>query len=290
MRYTMTTFREAVVSLAVLLLATAPLALAQGSYTQIDVPGESNTAVLGIDTAGDLAGYYVDASGNLDGFLFSGGAYTTIDYPGSTITELTGINDNGQIVGNPAGTGFLYDIATQSFTTLNRQGANGTIPYAINNAAVIGGWLTHGIFTVGFELVGSSYKIISPPRTTSSFVTGISASGKLFGVAGTRNAEFDFSFSQGQYSQFAIPNASGAQLAGVNPAGTALVGYYNPSSGGTAGFIYQNKTLTTLQFPGSIFTEAVGINAACEVVGFFEDASGFVHGFTWTPPAPAEKK
>src|ERR1700674_3268820 len=71
---------------AALLLATAP-ALAQGSYTQIDVPGAVSTVGLGIDTAGDLVGFYGDASGNVDGFLFSGGTYATIDPPGSTITQ-----------------------------------------------------------------------------------------------------------------------------------------------------------------------------------------------------------
>jgi len=38
------TFRKAVLSLAVLLLATAPLALGQGTYTQIDVPGSLTTS------------------------------------------------------------------------------------------------------------------------------------------------------------------------------------------------------------------------------------------------------
>jgi probable HAF family extracellular repeat protein len=79
-------------------------------------------------------------------------------------------------------------------------------------------------------------------------------------------------------------------MTGVNPAGTALVGSYNPSSGATAGFLYQNNTLTTLQFPGSISTQAYGINASGEVVGYFQDANNVVHGFTWTPPADAGKK
>jgi probable HAF family extracellular repeat protein len=280
------------VTVATLLLVSAPLAPAQGTYAQIDVPGATYTAGVGVDTAGDIVGVYGGTSGNQDGFLFSGGTYTTIAYPGSPITRLFGINDLGEIVGDASipNTGFLYDLQSQTFTTINRPGASFTYPFAINNTGAVAGQLGKGASFLGFELVGSQYKIISPPRTSTSYVFGITASGALFGVAGTKNATFNFSFSQGKYSQFSIPNAPGAIVNGVNPAGTALVGYYNPSSGVTAGFIYQNKAITTLQFPGSNFTQAYGINAAGEVVGVFVDAEDGYHGFTWTPPAPAEKK
>jgi hypothetical protein len=71
-------FSKAVLSLAALLFATAPLALAQGTYTQIDVPGSILTFVSGIDTAGDIVGSYADPTSRRHGFLLSGGVYTTI--------------------------------------------------------------------------------------------------------------------------------------------------------------------------------------------------------------------
>jgi probable HAF family extracellular repeat protein len=43
--------------------------------------------------------------------------------------------------------------------------------------------------------------------------------------------------------------------------------------------------LQSLSFPGSITTEAYGINAAGEVVGYFIDQNYNTHGFLWTPPA-----
>ena len=46
-------------------------------------------------------------------------------------------------------------------------------------------------------------------------------------------------------------------------------------------------TFTTLDVPGAIFTAAVGINNAGQVVGFFRDSSG-QHGFVASPvPLPA---
>src|ERR1700674_3559593 len=99
---------------ALLLIATVSLALAQGTYTQIDYPGASWTYAEGIDSAGDIVGYYVDTVGE-HGFLLSGGGYTSIDYPGAKYTVASGINDNGQVVGGTLdlAVGFLYDVQTQ---------------------------------------------------------------------------------------------------------------------------------------------------------------------------------
>src|SRR5262249_6843 len=55
---------------------------------------------LGINDAGQIVGYYVNATG-YHGFLYSNGTYTTLDDPstGSFGTLATGINNAGQIVG-----------------------------------------------------------------------------------------------------------------------------------------------------------------------------------------------
>jgi probable HAF family extracellular repeat protein len=280
----MTAVRKIILSLAVLLLSS--LALAQGTYTEVDVPGALTTAGFGIDTAGDMIGLYVDASGNYHGFLLSGTTFSTIDYPGAPITYLFGINDLGQIVGygNAGNSGFSYDVATQAFTPISYPHANRTFPTAINNAGtIVGSVIDLDNETLGFELVGSRYRQISPPGTFDVSLAGITESGKIVGtvsnIAGTKN----FLFNHGNYGHLTIPGASGAVVAGINPAGTAMVGNYTHSSGITAGFLYQGKTLTTLQFPGSNTTYAIGINSAGEVAGYFIDASGNLHGFLWTP-------
>jgi probable HAF family extracellular repeat protein len=169
---------------------------------------------------------------------------------------------------------------------------NYAIPFTINNGGVVVGSFNYGQFGAftGFEMLGSRWAIISPPQGSLAAVFGVTAKGTLFGSATGANSVFYFSYSQGNYSKFTIPNAPGYFISGVNPEGTALVGFYNPSSGVTASFIYQNQTITTLQFPGSSFTQASGISKTGEVVGFFEDAEGNGHGFTWTPPADAAKK
>src|SRR5437773_299056 len=120
-RYAVTSPRKTLCFLAAFMTTFVPPTVAQGTYTQIDVPGASFTSCQGVDTAGDIVGFY-GASDNEYGFLFSGGSYITIAYPGATGTQLTGINDMGQIVGltySPSQIGFLYDVVTQSFTTIS---------------------------------------------------------------------------------------------------------------------------------------------------------------------------
>src|SRR5262249_30818378 len=131
--------RRAVGFLAMLLITCAPLAPAQGTYTQIDVPGTQLTVATGTDTAGDVVGYYADLFGAYHGFLLSAGVYTTLDVPNAPETIPFGMNDVGQIVGTTSIDGFLYDIQTQTFTTFQYSANSYTTAFAINNAGTIAG-------------------------------------------------------------------------------------------------------------------------------------------------------
>ena len=296
----MTAFRKRILVFAMLVFAAVPLALAQGTYTQIDVPGALLTAVNGIDSAGDLVGVYDDASNAYHGFLLSNGLFTTIDYPGAQRgTYLNGINDVGQIVGYaPQGfseVSFLYDLQSQTFTKLRNLGSDQPFVTSINNAGTIAGYFpvqTGGTRTVGFELIGLTYGRILPPGQFQAWAYAISGSGEVIGDTETnKGSNMNFSFSDGKYKPIVIPNSPSAGITGVNNLGTALVGYYgNSSSCPTCSFVYQSGTVQLLVFPESVDTSASGVNDAGVVVGSFTDSSNNVHGFTWTPPVPVPKK
>lgn len=87
-------------TLVLAFLLTSSLAFAQGTYSQIDVPGAIGTFAQGINTAGDIVGNYMDATYDIHGFLLSGGVFTTIDYPGVLYTYLQGINDVDKLWGS----------------------------------------------------------------------------------------------------------------------------------------------------------------------------------------------
>src|SRR5690348_16877218 len=147
-----------------LLIATAPL-MAQGTYTEIHVPGAITTECRGINARGDVVGTYEDTSAFYHGFLLSGGTYTTIDYSGGLETFLFGLNNFGQIIGTTRSeVAFVYDTSTQAFTVLAYPGSKFTWPQAINDAGVVVGYIEYGqTATSGFEWKDSTYIPISPP-------------------------------------------------------------------------------------------------------------------------------
>ena len=285
----MNALRIALCSL-VLLIATAPL-VAQGTYTQFDIPGSLQTFILGVNSKGDMVGIYQDSVNGFNGFLFSGGLVTNINYPGATSTKPTGINDNLQIVGttqNPE-LGFLYDTSTQTFTIINYPNTIQTSPFAINNAGTIAGTvLLNSVDFFGFESSGSVFRPIFPPGTSQVALGGIASGGKIVGTITSSLVNTYFTFFRGQYQQLTIPNTPNAVIRGINATGNAIVGYYVPTSGGIAGFLYQNNSVQTLQFPGGGETTPGGIDAQGDIVGYFADQISY-HGFIWTPSADAPK-
>lgn len=291
----MKTFSKLMFCTVRFLLLSVPLAVAQGTYTQIDVPGALNTLAFGINTGGDVVGTYADSTGFAHGFLLSGGTYTTIDYPTSGLeTELFGVNDVGQVVGYTFGgqVGFQYDVASGTFTTISFPGALATYPTSINNAGMIVGYYLFGNgLASGFEYGGGTYKSIRPPQVSSSSVVGISANGTIVGHFTTMQlTEAIFRFKHGNYEPITIPTTGViTTVLGINDAATALVGVYQPTVGTSAGFIYENKVVQEVQYPLATSTFAYGVNDSDEVTGFFCDSSLHNHGFTWTPSTGAPK-
>jgi probable HAF family extracellular repeat protein len=283
--------RPAIVA-AFLVLVSASFALAQGTYTQIDVPGSTYTGANGINSTGDIVGSYGDGSAIYKGFILSGNTYTAVVHFQRS-TYLSGINDVGQAVG-VSGFSFIYNLQTRKYSKVNDPRFYGTYATSINNAGVVVGYVYNQQLDTdrGFELVGSTYSLIAPPGTQAAYVYGITTNGDLVGRAlGSRTETYvNFSERQGTYKIVPLSSIPGASINGINPSGTAVVGSYAPSSKVTAGFVYQGTVLETLQFPGSNHTVANAINDSGEVVGTFFDSDNVPHGFLWTPPTPPQKK
>jgi probable HAF family extracellular repeat protein len=86
----------------ILMLALQLVALSSWAFAQVPVvvpvPDAVETAVSGINDAGDVVGRYTDSSDIDHGFLWQGGSFTPIDVPGAD-TSVSGINDAGAVVG-----------------------------------------------------------------------------------------------------------------------------------------------------------------------------------------------
>jgi hypothetical protein len=157
----------------------------------------------------------------------------------------------------------------------------------INNSATIAGYFGDGsvVPNNGFTLVlPNSYTPENFPSAAQTQAIGINNTGWTDGfyvdAAGNTHG---FTFS-GSYATVDAPGTAFNQLLGINDGGTA-VGYSSTDptgatlqlaykeSGGT--FTYLNSLLPA----GAQNNQAVGLNNAGMVVGFFQDASGTFHGF-----------
>jgi hypothetical protein len=285
---------------ALLVLACATVAFAQGTYTQFGYPGATGTFAGSIDTAGDITGNWTDSNYNYHGFLLSNGTYTAINYPGAQNTTVGGINDSGMIVGysfpstNPRNyTGFSYDVQTQTFTTLSDPAVTSTLPTSINNEGTISGLAYTSTTTYIFSLVNSTYQLINPPAALQGgtfWVAGVTDSGAIVVTGETALGKYvTYSYSNGAYSPVQIPQRNQRILSGVNPQGDAYVGSYAVSTFVEDGFLYHGDDFISLQYPGSEDTNGEGINRTGEVVGDYTVGST-VYGFTWTPTTSDEKK
>jgi len=152
-----------------LLIVSGPLMMAQsGTWARIDYPGALETTCTGIDSSGNIVGWY-QAGAFVYAFVLSGGTFTTVTYSNSYQTVFQGINDLGQIVGyaeqTSGETGFLYDWPTQTFTELvNYPGADWTVPSSINNSGtIVGSYQANDIYADAFMLSGSTYTELRPP-------------------------------------------------------------------------------------------------------------------------------
>jgi hypothetical protein len=217
--------------------------LTNGNFTEIDDPNGSETEIWGINTDGDMVGFYYDPCVEelcYEGFLYHGGKFTDIGPPwfetppedDSPDSEAFGLNDNGALVGL-AGDGFGSEVGFErmnhNYTKLQVPNVNGEYAAGINNAGLVTlGWATNTSFGVSMY-DGQKYTDISVPGATDTYEGGINNLGDF--VLG-----FDKGLGQpiqgallhaGKYHTFFDPKSTYLTLPlGINDKNT-IVGVWN---------------------------------------------------------------
>src|SRR5512134_3310441 len=129
----------------VLLLGANSIFAAEPTFTTIDVPGAGFTFPYGINSQGEIVGFYDDANGE-HGFLLSHGQFTTIDFPAAPWTDLNDINPRGEIVGvgwlPPDYFGNPFLVSKGQLTNIDLPlGVPGANPLGINaRGEIVGGY------------------------------------------------------------------------------------------------------------------------------------------------------
>jgi len=259
----------------------------QLTFTTIDVPGHSITQPNGINSNGDIVGFYGDHGiGPLSGFLYRSGDFTLFDYPSETVTVPGGINDLGVIVGyatqnadvRTTVTGFLYDGTT--FTPFKNPNLPATYGLGINNDGVIVGEMGLLSTAKGFKLVNGRYRTIDFPGSyVYGAATGINNHGL---IVGRTDDEKGYALKNGQFRDVGFPGVEFTGAFGVNDGGI-VVGWYFMPGPLDYGFAQKNGKYVSFRYPGEKATFPTGISSTGQVVGAYTSDFISYHGFVTSP-------
>ncbi len=265
------------------------------TVTQIDVPGATSTSASRINAGGDIVGSFSDSSGT-HGFLLSDGAFTTIDFPGATSTFTGGINRQGEIVGSyidSSSHSHGYLLSNGAFTPIDVPGSDLTFAADINSRGDIVGTYGANSGIHGFLL--SALNFDPNPIYTAhgdfinmdlTFTTPSLTAGQnyVLTVTADEGSSFDAIVTIKDPNGNIVVNAQDTGADETIYFSAEVTGQYTiivMSFGGTMGPFTVNvyNGVTTIDAPGSTFTEPLGINSRGDIVGFYYDSSFIAHGF-----------
>jgi hypothetical protein len=254
------------------------------TFTTIDIPGATVTQINGINTAGEMVGWYTDVSGGYcpcHSFLLSGGNFSFFDYPGAASTLAYAINDSGLIAGyegdqqNIDDKGFFYNGS--SFTSVQRGQNTRTFVYGVNNAGQMVGGTGTASATKAFLLQNGKFQVIRfPGFYVYAYGSGINNFGQIVGWSDNNS----YLYVQGKFKSIAFPGSSKTIAQGINDSGIT-VGWYAGTQ--YSGFAYEKGKYVSFDYPGAVGTFPVGVNASGQVVGSYTFDYQTFHGFITSP-------
>lgn len=216
--------------------------LSGGVYRLISIPGAVSSVATGINSSGQIVGYYTDSSDTSHAFYDSAGTIETVDNTAGTGTIAFDINDSGEIVGafaDSSGNVHGYVDVGGTFTKFDDPNVvNGTYGVGINDSGEIVGWWEDSL------------------SVDHGYI--------LSGIGGT-------------FTEVDFPLATNTQLGGVNNGGE-VSGYYQDASNVNHGLIYSDGAYAEVDVVGASGTEVLRIKNNGAITGAFIDTLGEFHG------------
>lgn len=184
------------------------------TWTTLNLP--AGTGVVTGVSGDNIVGWYV-SSGS---FLYNWTTNITLDFPNAYISGIDGSN----VVGGANGHGFIYNLDSQTWSTLDYSGAVGTAISGIDGKNIVGRyWDASG--TYGFLYDGTTWTILDLP--VPGDIAGISGS-NIVTSYGIYNLESKV------FTTLHFPGSAITQVYGID--GDKIVGQYL-ASGVKHGFI-----------------------------------------------------
>src|SRR5438874_1208764 len=166
--------------------------LSGGTFTEYDVPGAVNTAVLGINDPGDFSGTFSDDDVIGQAFVSVGVTVTSFSVPGAATTLDYQLNNARQlVVGDDVGGsgmlhGYFRDANGALHFPIDPPGSVQTILFGDNNRNWVvgryadGSGVTHGLFFTA----QNNFFTFDYPGSTFTSLNGINAQGFICGRYG----------------------------------------------------------------------------------------------------------
>lgn len=243
-----------------------------GSFSTINVPGSIWTVASGINSSGQIVGWFSTGSG----FLDTNGSFSIISFADSTINPW-GINSSGKVVGtyfpsNAANLGFSYFNGSFSCCFHGIYDAyQGVSLTGINDRGQIvgSGYDDNAGRRVNFLDTNGSFSTINAPGD----LLGVNNQDQFVGIYHSGGQALGFLDTNGVITTISVPGSIATEAHSINNFGQ-IVGTYWTSSGEQLGFKYNDSTgvFSTISAPGSDLTVVYGINDLDQIVGYFSPA------------------
>jgi surface-anchored protein len=224
------------------------------NITTVNVTGTTISFVTGINSRGELAGFYRNATNPAIQHAFvrdTNGVFMTIDGPGQNFTYGWRINDAGQMNGycfenNPFLIRSFRRHTNGALDVFAFPGSPfGTATRGMNDAGTLAGWKwTPGIKLQGVIIHGTNFsEIFTVPGWEHTLPSDINNFGETAGTVnnGFTNAAGFFRRADGTVSIFMPPGATQVEVFGLNDSGV-VVGEYIDGAGRRHGFIGRPAT------------------------------------------------
>ncbi len=217
-------------------------------FTRIDIPGATDTRVLGVNDGGDVVGDYRTSDNNIHGFLLHHtGALQKINQTGSNFTSASGVNNSLTVVGTGI-TGFIWKngVFTKLDITNHTVGGESETINGISNLGVIVGSLFRQDFQNAWQKAGSDLDVYQRISGVDTLLNGVNGRDDVVGRA--------------------------AAVTGLG-----FVSFHVESS--ETGESNETLRPVRIHFPNSPDTTPWSINYAQAIVGTYMGSDNVSHGF-----------
>jgi probable HAF family extracellular repeat protein len=250
--------------------------------------------VTGINTSGDVSGWYSSPSGGDHAIRYTAaGGWAVIPGLESASSYAFGINDRGDVVGYSMSAtfqirAFRYTDAGGVELIAPMAGGSFTFPGSINNAGEITGYgdITGGTTRAFRQLPGLPAQPIDPFGGTFSGGCGINDSGQVAGIAyTTTRIQHGFRADPGGVTVAEIPGLGGpasANMACAIDADGSVTGFADTVTAGVQhAFLYKGGSVMDLDSFGSSFSQGIAIKGGVVAGTYTVDGTTY-HAFKYS--------